>query len=167
MTVSLSQFFGLTGLLCVGVVGGLCFRSAETQLRSLPSGFSTWLGHLGGWQLVPGEWGSTRTPWKRFTSLHCVLSVTVSHRASSGSRAKEETSPLRGRSGREPAVPCNPPERRSRPVAVCPITVCVRRGQAGGGLPAHSYSEKSAIPRGFGVSVVTYKITRLLGSIIK
>lgn len=46
-------------------------------------------------------------------------------------------------------------------------SVCVRRGQAGGGLPAHGHSEKWAIPGGFGVSVLDYKVTRLLGSIIK
>lgn len=44
--VSLSRFFGLTGLLRVGVVGGLRFRSAEARPRPLPSGLRMWLGRL-------------------------------------------------------------------------------------------------------------------------
>lgn len=69
-----------------------------------------------------------RTPGKGFTSLRCILSVTARHGASSDSRVKEETPPLRGRRGGEPATPVTllsiapghvPPGVRSRLQWVC------------------------------------------------
>lgn len=99
-----------------------------------------------------------RTPGKGFTSLHTILSVTARHGASSDSRAKEETPPLRGRRGGEPATPVTLPSVapghvlpgvRSRSQCVCEA------------------SPLAAVPRGFRVSVLTYKVTGLLGSIVK